>query len=203
MSDSPMFPTEPTLRLYDPLGELMGAGGGLFDYCFDDVVKLSGHACPTVAGGFLLVKRALELLYGDEQAQRGDIKVTVYGREDQGSLGPLTQVITQLTGAAAENGFQGLAGQYVRQGLMRFDDRNPQLSGRFRFESLSSGKQVTLVYDASSIAGSPSMGEDLGAILSGVADEAIRDRFRDAWRERVLRILQDQGEHTVFVMDEG
>lgn len=180
----------------------MGAGGGLFSYSFDDVVKLSGHACPTVAGGFLLVKRALEALYGSGQALRGDIKVTVYGRQDQGSLGPLTQVITLLTGAAAENGFQGLGGQYARQGLMCFDAGNPQLSGRFRFESLSNGRRITLAYDASSVPGSPNMGEDLGAILSGLADDTIKQRFREEWRERVLRILQDQGEHTVFVVDE-
>jgi hypothetical protein len=60
---APLFPLEPAITLYDPLGELLGAGEGVFTYTFDDAVKLSGHACPTVAGAFLLVKVALDRLY--------------------------------------------------------------------------------------------------------------------------------------------
>ena len=44
-----MFPDTPSIRLYDPLGDLLGAGDGHFTYTFDDAVKLAGHACPTVA----------------------------------------------------------------------------------------------------------------------------------------------------------
>ncbi len=44
-----MFPQDITINLYDPLAELLGAGDGRFTYTYDDAVKLSGHACPTVA----------------------------------------------------------------------------------------------------------------------------------------------------------
>ena len=66
MAAEPMFPDTPVLRFYDPLGDMLGAGDGIYQYSFDDAVKLAGHACPTVAGAFVMVKRAVELLYGDE-----------------------------------------------------------------------------------------------------------------------------------------
>jgi len=198
MSESLMFPEKPVIRLYDPLGDLLGAGNGVFSYTYDDVAKLSGHACPTVAGGFLLVKRALEELWGDEMPQRGDIKVTVYGPQDEGTNGPISQVFTQLTGAAASNGFHGLGGQFARDGLLQFQ---PTGDPGFRFERISTGDSITLIYDPSGIPAAPTMGEDLGRILGGFADEKTATRFRDAWRNRVLLILADEGKSTVHRID--
>ena len=191
-----MFPEKPAIRLYDPLGDLLGAGDGVFSYTFDDVAKLSGHACPTVAGGFLLVKRALEELWGDEMPQRGDIRVTVYGAQDEGTNGPISQVFTLLTGAAADNGFHGLGGRFARNGLLRFQPGGPN-AGAFRFERISTGDSLMLAYDPAVIPPAPTMGGDLGSILQGAGDEDTVRRFRDAWRDRVLRILADEGRSTV------
>jgi hypothetical protein len=192
-----MFPDSPVLSLYDPLGDLLGAGDGVFTYTFDDVAKTSGHACPTVAGGFLMVKRALERLYKDERPQRGDIRVTVYGPQDEGTNGPMSQVFTLLTGAAADNGFHGLGGRFVRHGLLRFEAGDPTGAMRFRFERVSNGESVTLTYDPNMIPPVPSMGQDLGAILQGYGDDEVVERFRNAWRDRVERILADGGAQTV------
>lgn len=197
MSQTLMFPDSPVLSLYDPLGDLLGAGNGVFEYTFDDVAKLSGHACPTVAGGFLMVKRALEVLFGEEQAMRGDIRVTVYGAPDQGTNGPMSQVFTLLTGAAAENGFHGLGGNFVRYGLLRFESVDSMGPVEYRFERISTGDSVTLIYDPGMIAPVPTMGQDLGMVMQGQADETVLNRFRDAWRDRVQRILADGGKQTV------
>lgn len=198
MSEPSMFPEQPVIRLYDPLGDLLGAGNGIFTYTYDDVAKLSGHACPTVAGGFLLVKRALEELWGNEMPQRGDIKVTVYGAQDEGTNGPISQVFTQLTGAAASNGFHGLGGQFARDGLLQFQ---PNGNPGFRFERISTGDVVTLIYDPSGISAAPTMGDDLGRILGGYGNEEVMNRFRNAWRDRVLAILADEGKSTVHRVD--
>ncbi len=194
MSESPMFPEQPVIRLYDPLGDLLGAGDGIFTYTYDDVAKLSGHACPTVAGGFLLVKRALEELWGDEMPQRGDIRVTVYGEQNEGTNGPISQVFTQLTGAAASNGFHGLGGQFARDGLLQFQ---PNEKPGFQFERISTGDAVTLIYDPGCISAASTMGDDLGRILSGYGNKEIVTRFRNAWRDRVLAILADEGKSTI------
>ncbi len=194
-----MFPDTPIVRFFDPLGKLLGAGDGLYTYTFDEAVKLAGHACPTVAGGFLLVKHAVESLYGPDIPRRGDIRVTVYGMPDQGVNGPMSQVITLLTGAAADNGFQGLGGQFARKGLLRFKPADATGPVRYLFERISTGGKVTLIYDPSAIPPAATMNtSDLQAILSGRGTEEMTTRFRDAWRDRVVRILRDNGEKTIL-----
>jgi len=196
-----MFPDSPTLRLYDPLGDLLGAGDGVYTYRFDDAVKLAGHACPTVAGAFLLAMRAVELLYRDALPQRGDLRVTLHGGRDEGVNGPVSQVLTLLTGAAAENGFHGLGEQHVRKGLMEFDGDGATFARGVTFERISTGEQITLRYDPSAIASTATLGDDLRRVLSDAADDAVQQRFRAAWRDRVERILADGGKQTVQVVE--
>ncbi|MBU0498973.1 MAG: hypothetical protein KJ558_02500 [Gammaproteobacteria bacterium] len=186
------FPQTPSIRLYDPLADLLGAGDGLFHYRFDDVVKLSGHACPTVAGAFLMAIRALGALYGEETPSRGGIEVTISGAEDQGVNGPISQVFTLLTGAAGRNGFQGLGSQHNRQGLLRFEDGTG-----FGFRRRDNGARVRIGYDPSAIPPPPGMMPLMQRILQGESDPALRQEFRAMWRERVVRILEDAGEQTV------
>ncbi|MBF0382596.1 MAG: hypothetical protein HQL69_16365 [Magnetococcales bacterium] len=192
-----MFPDQPAITLFDPLAELLGAGDGRLTYTFDDAVKLSGHACPTVAGAFLLVKVALERLYPDSLPQRGDITVELDGDQEEGVNGPLSQVYTLITGAAAAQGFHGLGGQYVRKNLLRF---NVDGAAMVTFGRRDNGQKVTLSYSPSSIPAAPDMGADMGRILSGNADQQIKARFAAAWRQRVLDILADAGRSTVQVV---
>jgi hypothetical protein len=176
---------------------MLGAGDGLYTYRFDDAVKLAGHACPTVAGAFLMAGRAVALLYPDALPQRGDIRVTIPGPVGQGVNGPISQVLTLLTGAAGENGFHGLGGQHVRQGLMAFADPDAAVANGVTFERLSTGARLTLRYDPSPIPPLPTMADDLQAVVSGSADSSVRRRFRAAWRDRVERILADGGAQTI------
>lgn len=61
----PSFFTEiPPIVVHDRLAEFLGAAdGGVIEYRYADAVKLAGHSCPTVAGAFLLARRALASLY--------------------------------------------------------------------------------------------------------------------------------------------
>ena len=115
------FPATPSITLFDPLARFLGVGDGQLHYTFEDAVKLSGHACPTVVGAFLMSIHALKALYGEETPLRGGVRISMPGAVDQGVNGPISQVFTLLTGAAAENGFHGLAGQFQRDGLLQFD----------------------------------------------------------------------------------
>lgn len=197
MDEPPLFPDSPLLELFDPLGELLGAGDGVYRYRFDDAVRLAGHACPTVAGAFVMTLRALERLYPGERPVRGGMRLTFHGPPDQGANGPFSQILTLLTGAAAENGFAGLAGQYGRKGLLRFEPGAQSGPVAVTFERVDSGDRVTLQYDASPIPPAPELGEDLQQVLAGGADPAIRTRFRSAWRDRTARIVADAGASTV------
>ena len=194
------FPDTPAITLFDPLAELLGAGDGYFTYRFEDAVKLAGHACPTVAGAFLMATRALEALYGEETPLRGGMRIVFPGPPDRGVTGPISQVFTLITGAAGDNGFQGLDRQHARRGLMRFGG-GPD--GPVRFERTDTTAVVSVRYDASAIAPDPAMISLLQRIQQGSADVAERQRFRALWRDRVLRILADRGEHTVTLLRGG
>lgn len=202
MSQAPtIFPDSPTITFHDPLGELLGAGNGNYEYRFDDAVKLAGHACPTVAGAFVMILRAVDELYGGETPQRGDMRIEVYGTPDKGSTGPFTQVLTLLSGAAAENGFQGLNGKFVRQGLMRFTTDEQDGPVTATFTRLSNNTQVKLAYDPSAIPAAPNTMVLMKAILSGHADAETRTQFSTLWRNRVDRIVADRGVSTINRMN--
>lgn len=190
------FPTTPSITFFDPLAELLGAGDGHFHYIFDDVVKLSGHACPTVSGAFLMTVHAMQALYGDETPRRGEIHITIPGPVDQGTNGPVSQVFTLLTGATATNGFHGLGGQYARCGLMDFTS-SP--NGTFTFQRTDTRESVNVAYDPSSIPPDPDMGPLMQQVLQGDGGESVRQQFRQMWRKRVIAILNDAGRHTVTV----
>lgn len=191
-----MFPDTPSITLYDPLGDVLGAADGRFTYTFSDAVKLAGHACPTVVGAFLLAKSALERLFPDEIPQRGDVRVTLSGAVDQGVNGPISQVLTLLTGAASDNGFHGLGGQFVRRDLLRFQTTAPSHPAPL-FERLSNRASVRLLYSADAFPPSPRVGELMPLVLSGHASAAQRAAFQEGWRQRVLAILADGGARTI------
>lgn len=191
-----MFPKTPSITLYDPLGDLLGAGGGQFTYTFEDAVKLAGHACPTVAGAFLLARGALERLFPGETAQRGDLQVVVPGSVGQGVNGPMSQVFNLLTGAAADNGFHGLGGQFVRSHLLTFQPEAAP-GAPFTFTRISTQKSVQLLYSADAFPPSSAVPELMPLALSGRASRAQKAQFQAAWRQRVLDILADEGARTI------
>ncbi|MBF0214381.1 MAG: hypothetical protein HQM00_12625 [Magnetococcales bacterium] len=196
-----MFPETPSITVFDPLAELLGAGSEPFVYTFNDAVKLSGHACPTVAGAFLLIRRALELLHPDTVPIRGDIAITVPGPVEAGVTGPISQIFTLVSGAAAQNGFKGLAGQCNRMNLMRFQEGRAA-SGPFRFQRISTGAQVALEYSPAAIPPHPRLGALMPLVLSQQATVEQRREFGQWWRHRVEAILADAGQRTLFQREE-
>lgn len=192
-----MFPKTPSITCYDPLADFLGAGGEPFVYTFDDAVKVAGHACPTVAGAFLMAKRALQILFHNTTPQRGDVAITVPGQPDEGVIGPITQVLTLVTGAAGSNGFKGLGGHYSRMNLMHFRQAS-EISEPFLFERISTGKQVRLLYNPNYFPPAANMAELLPLLLANRATEGQKREFARIWRQRVVDILEDGGTHTVF-----
>lgn len=185
---SSFFSAGPIIETVDPLAQLLGASDdGRIDYCYTDVVRLAGHSCPTVAGAFLMARAALKTLYPDGPAERGQIEVSMPAPVDHGTTGVVAQVLTLLTGAAADNGFQGLAGRYARNGLLSF--ANDPRTGGVTFRRRDTGAMVAVELDVSSVPGNPNQRELLGAILSNVANDAEKQKFADGWQDRVRRLL--------------
>ena len=195
-----IFPDHPSIVLFDPLAQLLGAGDGTFRYTFDDAVKLAGHACPTVAGAYVMTLRALSTLYGMESPVRGEIRIRVAGEVDQGVTGPIGQIFTLITGAAADNGFQGLAGRHARKGLLGFG--GDPAKGH-RFQRGDTGPALFVRYDPSPIPPHDDLQPLMQRVLSGQPAKADRRRFAALWRERVVAIVEDGGERTVILQREG
>ena len=93
------------IKLKDPLAVFLGAIDEQeeFIFTYEDAVKLAGHSCPAVSGAYKVTEKALKALYGSETPMRGGISVKVLGSIDNGANGPISQVISLITGAAPGN----------------------------------------------------------------------------------------------------
>jgi len=192
------FNQAPAIMTRDPLAALLGAAeDGLIEYRYLDAVRLAGHSCPTVAGAWLMARAALLALYPDGPAERGGITVQMSGAEREGVNGVIAQVLTLITGAAADNGFHGIGGQHVRQALLGFSAQPG--SGAVRFSRNDNGATVAVDLDLSSIPAPANLRQLLGAALEPTASAEQRARFAQAWQERVRRLLLEHADDSAVV----
>jgi hypothetical protein len=172
--------------MHDPLAEFLGATeGGRLEYSYLDAVKLTGHSCPTVAAAYAATLEALGRLYPGEVPERGAIRVELRGALEQGVTGVVASVAGLVTGAAAEGGFKGIAGRFVRSGLLIF---GAAIGSDLRFTRLDTGASVE-----ASLREPPAMPgqlrDALRRALSPDASLAEREAFARAWQARVAEIL--------------
>lgn len=186
------FDQVPPIQLRDPLADFLGASaGGVLEYRYLDAVKLAGHSCPTVAAAWNMSRLALLALFPDEMPVRGNIRVHLRGRDDEGVTGVIANVVSLITGAAAQGGFKGLAGQFGRQNLMRFGTEIPL---ELRFSRLDTARTVDLACDARAIPSEPEMPALLRQCLDGNGDAGARQRFGQLWQQRVRCLLLEHGD---------
>ena len=122
------FERVPPIMVVDPLASNLDAVDADIPlvYAYTDAVKLAGHSCLAVSGGYRMTQIALAYLYKDQTAVRGEIEVVFQGAVDYKVNGPISQVVTFITGAAGENGFKGFGdGRFNRHKLMTFDTLHP------------------------------------------------------------------------------
>ena len=183
----------PRIQIRDPLSDFLGAAeGGLMEYRYLDAVHLAGHSCPTVAGAYLMARAALQALYPDQQPERGAIEVHIPGPEDEGVNGVIAQVLTLITGAAADNGFHGIGGHFGRQSLLSYADT--ARSGDIRFTRRDNGKSVSVQLDLSSVPPVRNLRELLIAALNDGATATQRKDFAEAWQGRVRKLLVEHAD---------
>lgn len=193
------FDTQPTLIVRDRLAGFLGAAtDGLIEYTYTDVVKCAGHSCPTVAGAWLMTRRALQLLYPapNEIPERGGIAVAFRDSATDGETGVTASVVGFLTGAAPETGFKGLRGQHVRRDLMQFAQ---PINGQIRFGRCDTGASVCVSYDRSIVPAEEGLFDQLYASLLPETSADIKQRFGQAWQDRVRRILEN-GDNPAMVV---
>ncbi len=189
MSYPTFFDTIEVIKVKDPLSNVLGAfDGGEYEFNYLDVVKSAGHSCPTVAGAYIITLKALEALYPNERAIRGDIKVEFAESLEEGVAGVIGNVISQITGATDKSGFKGLQGKFARHSLMFFD---ADIKASARFTRVSNGKSVDVTYNPSSIMPNPQMQPLMQKMMSGSANQEEIKEFGVLWQERVKRIFEN------------
>lgn len=189
-----------SIKLRDPLAVFLGAMDEeeFFVFTYSDAIKLAGHSCPAVSGAYKITQKALKILYENETPIRGEIKVTVLGSPSDGANGPMAQVISFITGAAAETGFGGLGGKFERANKLIFDTKNEEF-GAFIFERQDTGKKVKVTYHPELLpqpdlpAGQAgNMSEYFMKCLSGKAADKDKETFINMWQSKVKKVLLEE-----------
>lgn len=177
------------VAVYDPLADKLGAAeDGIITISYPEVVKLAGHSCPTVAGAYLMTLRGLEALYGDEMPVRGNIKIEMQQKQDEGVCGVTANVISFITGASGAGGFKGVGGFSARCNLLSFGNH---IDSEVRLSRIDSGKSVNISYDPSSIPGNPLMQEMMQKTFGGTATKEEENDFHKMWQGRVEMVLNN------------
>lgn len=192
------FDQAPSIIVHDSLAQFLGAASdGLITYRYIDAVRLAGHSCPTVAGAYLMARRALNLLYPDQVAERGAVQITFSAAIDDGVTGVIGSVLGLVTGAAGAGGFKGIAGKFRRQNLMQFATG---VSPEVRFERTDNGAFVLLRTQLDRVPAAPRMGALLQDILSDRASPEQAKEFAALWQDRVRRIVVDEADNPELIV---
>ena len=196
------------IKIKDPLAVVLGAmdKGEVFVFTFADAVKFAGHSCPAVAGAYKSTQIALKALYGEEMPVRGNVKVTFRGSVDYKVNGPISQVVTLITGASAESGFKGLgtAGKYGRYNLMTFNKElspDPKATCAIIFQRADSGKKIEVTYSVDPVPVNECIDKLMPLVISGKASEEESKEFGNLWQERVRTILLSPPEGAFIVKE--
>lgn len=185
------------IKMFDPLSAMLGTfEGGEVAFSYVEVVKAAGHSCPTVAGAYLMTKKALETLYPDTLPVRGQIEVSFKEYLEEGVAGVIGNVISHITGATDRSGFKGLKGNFARHGLMHFGS---DIEASARFSRTDNGATVDLYYHPEKVLPQPRQQVLMQRIMQGEASADERQEFGRLWQERVKEILLDNASNDEMI----
>lgn len=172
------FDTIPTIKLQDKLSKFLGTfDDGIVEFSYLDIVKNSGHSCPTVAGAYLMCLVGLKELYPKTIPKRGEIKVFFKEDKLEGVAGVIASVVTHITGATEDLGFKGMNGNFLRTGLMKFQEN---ISSSIKLQRVDTGASIEILYDPSLIKADPKIMQFMGT-----------KEFGNLWQKRVEDIFNN------------
>ena len=184
------FDQVPAIKLYDPLGMLLGAfEQGKLEISYYDCTKLAGHSCPTVASAFLMASYGLKILFPDSLPIRSQIQIEMKASKDEGVTGVIAAVIAYIAGAGDEGGFKGIGGAFGRNDLLSFGHSN--IHETVRLSRIDTGDSVMVSVDTKAVPGSQDMMPLMQKALGSTATEEEESRFRALWQARVEAMLLD------------
>lgn len=200
----PFYEDVEPIRLREPLAEFLGAvdEGEEFVFTYYDAVKLAGHSCPAVSGAYKITQKALKALCGSEMPVRGQISVRILGSVEDGANGPISQVISLITGAAPETGFAGLGQRFGRKNKLVFDEENEEPNS-FIFTRDDNGRSVKITYHPEKIPQDPEMSNLFTKCIVDTASEKQKDKFKELWQKKVKAVLLEEASGLFDVREGG
>ncbi len=174
----------------DELASFLGVNSdGVIEFSYLDLVKIAGHSCAVVAGGYLIALKGLKALYGDEYPVRGNIKVELRKKPTEDNAGVVGYVLSAVTGATTDFGFGGLPeGRFNRRGLLFY---GVSIDTDVRFTRLDTHKSVGINYRPGKIVEPESL---LRNVLGPNASEEDKKLFPVRFQGMVERILKHADE---------
>lgn len=180
--------------LRDELSRFLGTSeDGELEITYSEIVKMAGHSCATVAGAWMMTKRGLEALYGDEKPERGRIKVELRDTASDGSVGVSASVFTNITGAGGPNAFDGIGDRFSRRNLLSY---GADIQGFVRFTRLDNNKSVQVKYRPANLVHPSNL---MMTAIGPKADDASRSAFPALWQQMVKELLENTDE-VVFIL---
>jgi len=184
----PEFYTKvPSIVTYDPLSDFLGAfKDGRVEVSYLECVKLAGHSCPTVAGAYLMAQKGLEALYPNSIPIRGEIKVELQAKEEEGVAGVIGSVISFIVGASGVGGFKGIRGNFSRKNLLHY---NVPMPAEVKLTRVDTQTSVELSYDPSIVKPDEKMKIYMKQSLDNPENKEAKEMFAALWQKRVEKIL--------------
>jgi len=175
-----------SIVLFDELAMFLGAPeNGNYKIHYEEIVKMAGHSCATVAGAYLMTLKGLKALYKNEIPKRGEIRVDVRDRSEEGSVGVSASVFTNITGAAGNLGFAGINGKYTRRNLLSF---NANIDGFVRFTRIDTGQSVEVYYNPANVV---HPGNIMMSAIGPQATAESKKSFPYRWKEMIGVIFEN------------
>jgi len=175
-----------SIVLFDELAMFLGVPeDGKYEIHYEEIVKMAGHSCATVAGAYLMAFEGLKVLYKNGIPKRGEIKVELRDRAEEGSIGVSATVFTNITGAAGSLGFAGINGKYARRNLLSF---NTKIDGFVRFTRLDTGKSVEVNYNPANVV---HPGNIMMSAIGPQATDETKKTFPDRWKAMIGVIFEN------------
>lgn len=183
------FNTIKTITLKDDLADFLGTfENGIVEFSYLEIVKATGHSCPTVAGAYLMCLEGLKALYPNETPVRGEIFVSFKENAKEGVAGVIASVVSHITGATESLGFKGINGNFERIELMKFND---SINSSMKLQRLDTGKKVEIIYNPSSIMPNPKQQVLMQKIMQNLATQEEKKEFGQLWQQRVENIFKN------------
>ncbi len=174
--------------LQDDLAAFLGATeNGIIEINYLDCVKLAGHSCPTVAGSYILAKRAIAKLYGSDTPKRSQVKIEFKENREHQVTGVIAAVLSLILGSNDSGGFSGIAGKFNRRDLLTFGNRS--VHGMVKFTRVDNGESITLNLDTSMVPADSNMQPLMQKTLMGQASQEEAKEFGTLWQARVEYML--------------